>query len=276
MKKSLTLLVVLSSITTTFNANAENWFRPRADFGYTQFKQISPSNDGDINSEDADVNAQVNLLTFGAGATIGFGAWYVDLEYKGTADTEVHNFYNFEPSNDSVEIRDNGGIDRTEYTFTTGFSGEYFGVFGGVKSTVTEFDHELYYNEDGFPAYEISLGQPLVELTTYESLGVFVGASIQFILGESSALSIGGAYSQILEATVVDDWYQTDLQYDLKSEEGNGYSAQVTFLIEPFYIKGEYARYDYKSYESEANGFDNFGDITEEFTRVSAGIAYLF
>lgn len=285
MKKSLTITALLIGASLSTSAMAEVWFVPKVDYGITQYKQTSFSTSVDIvdseNSESEKTQADISLMTLGAGATFGVDAFYIDFDYKATQDSELHHFYDEQAAEGSggTDIIDNGGLDRTEFTVTTGFGFEYFGIFGGLKFSKSRLEHELYYNIEGeYPAYVVDTENGAVPALTYTDLNstaLFAGANVQFQFGESGTLNLGAAYAQVLETTFEDDWHNPNSVYALTGD-GNGVSVSATLGYGIFYAKAEVANYNYSNYSKDEGADLGSDEIKEEFTRLSAGLRIFF
>lgn len=288
MKNSARVAVAGLLSITSIQAMADVWFAPRVEYSFTNYQQSlqaqSETGESDSNTGDGNLQADLNLLTIGGGATFGISAFYIDIDVKATQDSELHEFYNDQFVVSGFELKDNGGLDRSEVSLTTGFGFEHFSLFGGLKLTSTEFQHEIYYDDSidatpSYPAFSVNIdgvSTDLVTHTTFESTGLFGGISIQFTFGESGALSLSGAYSQILSATIKDDWAFEQSRYDLEGT-GNGLSATAKLTYGWFYAKAEYSQYDYTDYENNADNDVQFEeDVSEKFARVGGGISILF
>ncbi|MDO6719243.1 hypothetical protein Q4575_07530 [Psychrosphaera sp. 1_MG-2023] len=292
MKNSLRVaLFGITSLAST-QVFADVWFAPRVEYSFTQYQQslATQSSDdienGNSSSSGADTVVDLNLITIGGGATFGIDAFYVDIDVKTTQDSELHGFYNDQYQVNDIDLKDNGGVDRSEVSLTTGFGFEHFSLFGGVKITSTEFQHDIYYDyqnpEDStqdYPAFLISTesgNKPLVTNTTFDSTGIFGGISVQFTFGESGALALSAAYSKIIDADLIDDWHNESSQYNLNGT-GQGLSANAKLSYGWLYAKAEYAKYDYTGYEPQDESTAEFNDdVTEEFLRLGGGISILF
>lgn len=292
MKNSLRVALLSITSLTSVQAIADVWFAPRVEYSFTQYQQTlaTQSGDdienGDSSSGSADTVVDLNLMTLGGGATIGIDAFYVDFDVKTTQDSELHGFYNDQYQVNDIALKDNGGVDRSEVSITTGFGFEHFSLFGGVKLTSTEFQHDIYYDYENpndptqsFPAFSINNNtgsKALVTHTTFDSTGIFGGVSVQFTFGESGALALSAAYSQIIDANLKDDWHNESAQYNLKGT-GQGLAANAKLSYGWLYAKAEYAKYDYTGYEPQDDSTAEFNDdVTEEFLRLGGGISILF
>lgn len=289
MKNSARVAIIGVLSLTSIQAIADVWFVPRVEYSYTNYKQSlqaqtqTSETDGVNDESSSDIAADLNLLTIGGGATLGISAFYIDIDVKATQDSELHGFYDNQFNISNFDLKDNGTVDRSELSITTGFGFEHFSLFGGIKQTSTEFQHDLYYDfvdddtpSNSYPAFFVNESNPLVTKTTFDSTGLFGGISVQLTFGDSGTLSVSGAYSQILSATLKDDWYFEESKYDLEGT-GTGLSLAAKLSYGWFYAKTEYAKYDYSDYENRADNNVEFDDnVTEEFFRVGGGLQIYF
>ena len=283
MKPQTKIALFVIACLGSSSASAEVWFKPRIDYGLTQYKQtaITPNDVEDAEGGSNDAQLDMKLITVGVGATLGIDALYLDVDYKTTQDSELHNYYSDLCTFQGSPIRDNGGIDRTEMSITAGFGWEWFSLFGGYKVTSTDFDHELYLEEANNPLFVLTgdsgSAQEIVTETSFESTGIFAGAGFGFPLGDNGSFAITGSYSQITKATLQDDWFRSEGVYDLEAD-GNGVSLSASLWYSFLYTRFEYAKYEYTGYskvdENLGGSFNN--DVTEEFSRVSVGVFYQF
>lgn len=286
MKSQSKLALLTLACLSSSSAMAEVWFKPRIDYGLTNYQQTVVSTDIDLEddvegSTNETLNIDMNIITVSVGATFGIDALYLDIDYKTTQDSELHDYYSDLGTFQGSEIADNGGLDRTEMSITAGFGWEWFSLFGGYKVTSTDFEHELYLVEENNPLFVLPVSNTqtteIVTETSFESTGLFAGVGIGFPLGENGSFAITGSYSLITKATLQDDWFREENVYDLEAD-GQGLSLSASIWYSFLYTKLEYAKYEYSGYEqvTEGQGGSYSDDVTEEFSRISVGLFYQF
>jgi hypothetical protein len=288
MKNKMSLALVSIALFASGQAAAEVWFQPRVDYGLTNYKQTSfvledftDGGDSGVSQESEDVN--VNLLTIGAGVTLGFSNFYVDFDMKTTQDSELHHYYSDIISFDggASYIQDNGGIERDEMAITAGLATTWGSIFGGFKSSSTNMGHDLYFPDEslGNPAFEFIYGenttpQPLVTESVYESEGAFAGVALGIPFTDSSNLVLNAAYALLSTAEYSNDLFGTQNKF---VGDGQGFSASVKLTLNFLFVKAEYAKYEYDNYVFDDTDSIELGSaLNEEFSCISAGITYQF
>lgn len=193
MKKTILMLFMGLVGLQASNVNAETLFRPRASIGFANYELSSPNSATELSSS--------SYATAGAGATLAIDSVYFDV----ATTTSLSATYDANGQDEDFS--------RTDAAFTVGYIlGGGVSIFGGFKTGGTEYTN-LTAN---------------ATKTTFDTDGVFFGASASFPVG-SSVISVNGAIA-LLDGTLEDNDTNPTVQFD-ESADTVGVSLGAAYTM---------------------------------------------